>query len=43
MNVSLEGHVYSAKDKSEASTACERTPMTKTCTNDLVIVPKPKS
>jgi len=43
MNVSLEGHVYSAKDKSEATMACERTPMTKTCTNDLVIVPKPKS
>jgi hypothetical protein len=43
MNVSLEGYVYSAKDKSEATTACKRTPMTKSCTNDLVIVPKPKS
>ena len=43
MNVSLEGFVFSAKDKSEATTACQRTPMTKTCTNDLVIVPKPKS
>jgi len=43
MNVSLEGFVFSAKDKSEATTACERTPMTKTCTNDLVIVPKPQS
>jgi hypothetical protein len=43
MNVSLEGFVFSAKDKSEATTACERTAMTKTCTNDLVIVPKPKS
>ena len=43
MNVNLEGFVYSAKDKSEATTACERTPMTKTCGNDLVIVPKPKS
>ena len=41
MNVSLEGYVFSAKDKSEATTACERTPMTKTCTNDLVVVPKP--
>ena len=43
MNVSLEGHVYSAKDKPEATMACERTQMTKTCNNDLVIVPKPKS
>jgi hypothetical protein len=43
MNVSLEGHVFSAKDKSEATMACERTQLTNTCTNDLVIVPKPKS
>ena len=43
MNVSLEGYVFSAKDKSEATMACERTQLTKTCTNDLVIVAKPKS
>jgi len=42
MNVTLMGHVYSAKDKSTATMACERTPMTSTCNNNLVIVEKPE-
>ncbi len=41
MNVNIMGHVYSAKDKSTATMACERTPMTHTCNNNLVIVKKP--
>lgn len=42
MNVILTGYVFSAKDKSTATMACERTPQTSTCTNDLTIVPKPE-
>jgi len=43
MNVILEGYIFSAKDKPEATSACERTPMTKTSNNDLVLNPKPTS
>lgn len=41
-NVGLLGYVHSAKDKSTASMACERTPLANTCHNELTIVPKPE-